>query len=132
MLFRREVQDGADMNIKLKRAYEPESPDDGYRVYVDRLWPRGLSHANFHYDLWAKDVAPSTELRHWFHENQDEDWLEFEKKYQDELTANPATEDLWQAIKDHKIVTLLYSSHDEVHNNAVVLANFLKAKLLNA
>lgn len=120
------------MELKLKRAYKPESPDDGYRVYVDRLWPRGLSHANFHYDLWAKDVAPSTELRHWFHENQDEDWLEFEKKYQDELTANPATEDLWQAIKDHKIVTLLYSSHDEVHNNAVVLANFLKAKLLNA
>ena len=52
---------------QLKRAYEPASPEDGFRVYIDRLWPRGLSHETFHYDLWDKDIAPSTELREWFH-----------------------------------------------------------------
>lgn len=116
------------MEIKLKRAYTPESSSDGFRVYVDRLWPRGLSHENFHYDLWAKNVAPSNGLRHWFHENPDTGWEEFRERYEAELSENPDTENLWQEIKAHKIVTLLYSSHDEAHNNAVILADFLAGK----
>ena len=63
--------------ILLKRAYDPESPSDGFRVYIDRLWPRGLSHATFHYDLWDKDIAPSTELREWFHADPLDRWDEF-------------------------------------------------------
>ena len=63
--------------ITIKRAYESPSPLDGYRVYVDRLWPRGLSHETFHYDVWDKDIAPSSDLRKWFHEDPDSEWLEF-------------------------------------------------------
>lgn len=76
--------------INIKRAYEPASPEDGFRIYADRLWPRGLSHETFHYDLWDKDVAPSTELRQWFHENQSTEWTEFEQRYKNELIHNPA------------------------------------------
>ena len=67
--------------ILIKRAYEPSSPEDGFRIYVDRLWPRGLSHESFHYDLWDKEIAPSTELRQWFHENPGSEWTEFEERY---------------------------------------------------
>lgn len=111
--------------IELKRAYEPESPDDGYRVYIDRLWPRGLSHETFHYDLWEKDIAPSTELREWFHANPDQEWGEFEKRYLRELASNPAIPDFMSLISDKPKVTLLYSSHDTEHNNALVLRDFL-------
>lgn len=111
--------------IRLKRAYEPASTDDGFRVYIDRLWPRGLSHETFHYDMWDKDIAPSTELREWFHQDPDGRWTEFEKKYSDELKGNPAFTTLKNEIEDKPIVTLLYSSHDEEHNNAVVVAKLL-------
>ena len=77
------------MEIKLKRAYEPESAGDGYRVYVDRLWPRGLSHETFHYDIWEKQIAPSDELRKWFHADPDGRWQEFERRYSAELEAMP-------------------------------------------
>lgn len=107
--------------IKIKRAYEPASVDDGYRVYIDRLWPRGLSHETFHYDLWDKDVAPSTELREWFHANPEEEWTEFERRYRAELAHNPAFAALKSTLADKPVITLLYSSHDTVHNNAVVL-----------
>lgn len=111
--------------INIKRAYEPASPDDGYRVYIDRLWPRGLSHATFHYDAWDKGIAPSTELREWFHENPDEEWTEFELRYRKELLANPAFANLKTELEDKPVVTLLYSSRDKEHNNAVVLRNLL-------
>lgn len=111
--------------VNIKRAYEPESPDDGLRIYIDRLWPRGLSHETFHYDWWDKDIAPSTELREWFHSNPQTEWAEFEKRYRQELLANPALSELKKTISDKANVTLLYSSHDEVHNNAVVLRNLL-------
>lgn len=113
--------------IFIKRAYEPSSPDDGYRVYVDRLWPRGLSHATFHYDLWDKDVAPSTELRKWFHENPAAEWPEFEVRYKNELLNNPAFTTLKKLIADKPTVTLLYSSHDTLHNNAAVLQQLLQS-----
>ncbi|MCM1451460.1 MAG: DUF488 family protein [Clostridium sp.] len=114
-----------ERTIALKRAYEPESPDDGFRVYVDRLWPRGLSHETFHYDLWDKEVAPSNELREWFHQNPTDEWAEFENRYKQELLSNPAYSTLKDVISDKKKVTLLYSSHDEAHNNAVVLREML-------
>lgn len=112
--------------LKLKRAYEPESSDDGFRIYIDRLWPRGLSHENFHYDLWDKDIAPSNELREWFHADPQNRWEEFEKKYTAELEANPSFKALKTLIATKPIVTLLYSSHDEIHNNAVVVYNLCR------
>ena len=111
--------------IKLKRAYEAASNDDGYRVYIDRLWPRGMSHETFHYDAWDKDLAPGDDLRHWFHDNPDSRWEDFETKYQAELKANPAWPRFMAALASHPTVTLLYSSHDEHQNNAVVLAKAL-------
>ncbi len=111
--------------ILTKRAYEPESSADGYRIYVDRLWPRGLSHETFHYDIWDKEIAPSTDLRKWFHENPTAEWSEFERRYKDELLKNPALSTLKKMIADKPVVTLLYSSHDTEHNNALVLRDVL-------
>lgn len=115
--------------IKLKRAYDPEDPIDGFRIYIDRLWPRGLSHQTFHYDLWDKDIAPSTDLREWFHADPAHRWEEFEERYALELTKSPSFAAMVATIKTHPTVTLLYSSRDEIHNNAVVVANLLKTDL---
>ena len=114
------------MEIKLKRAYDPASPDDGFRVYIDRLWPRGLSHETFHYDLWDKEISPSTELREWFHQDPENRWQEFKEKYSQELLNNPAFAHLKEYILRKPVVTLLYSSRDEQHNNAVVVYDLLK------
>lgn len=111
--------------ITIKRAYDAASPDDGYRVYIDRLWPRGLSHETFHYDWWDKEIAPSTELREWFHADPDGRWNAFRRRYAAELSANPAFATLRAAIADKPRVTLLYSSHDHEHNNAVVVQDML-------
>lgn len=111
--------------IKIKRAYDPAEAADGYRIYVDRLWPRGLSHETFHYDMWDKEIAPSTELREWFHANPGTEWSEFEKRYTTELKANPAFAQLRSLVASKPVVTLLYSSHDTTHNNAIVLRNAL-------
>lgn len=114
--------------IQLKRAYDPSSPDDGYRIYIDRLWPRGLSHETFHYDSWDKQLAPSTELREWFHQDPDERWEEFSRRYETELSENPAFRALLEEISDKPKVTLLYSSRDHEHNNAVVVERLLTEK----
>lgn len=114
--------------IQIKRAYEPSLPTDGYRVYIDRLWPRGLSHETFHYDLWDKEIAPSTELREWFHQDSDNRWDEFEKRYKEELLQNPAFTQLKADLVDKPVVTLLYSSHDQDHNNAIVVQQLLEVK----
>lgn len=114
-----------NISIKLKRAYEPQAADDGYRVYIDGLWPRGLSHETFHYDWWDKAIAPSGDLRKWFHTNPAERWAEFARRYTAELHANPAFAQLKSEIADKAVVTLLYSSHDQQHNNAVVLKEAL-------
>lgn len=113
--------------IDIKRAYEPAVPDDGFRIYIDRLWPRGLSHATFHYDMWDKDIAPSTELREWFHSNPGTEWQEFVKRYTDELLSNPAFVEFKDTIADKSKITLLYSSRDTVHNNAAVVKKLLSA-----
>lgn len=109
------------MEIKLKRAYAPIEDADGYRVYVDRLWPRGMSHATFHYDLWEKQIAPSDELRRWFHADPDSRWEEFERRYSAELETNPEFAAFREKLACHPVVTLLYSSRDEEHNNARVV-----------
>lgn len=113
-------------NIKLKRAYEAASPDDGYRVFVDRLWPRGLSHSVFHYDEWAKEIAPSDELRRWYHADPASRWEDFERRYAEELRANPAFADLKTRLASKPVVTLVYGSRDETHNNAEVVEEQLK------
>lgn len=114
--------------IQIKRAYDPASPEDGFRVYVDRIWPRGLRHETFSYDLWEKDIAPSNELRQWFHTNPEGRWPEFVSRYTHELENNPAAEKFANLAAEKATLTLLYSSRDHEHNNAVVLKKFLETK----
>lgn len=119
------------MEIKLKRVYADPSGNesDGYRIFVDRLWPRGESKEKFHYDLWAKDIAPSTQLREWFHASPETRQQEFLDKYEQELKENPDMPAFIQQVKHHAVVTLLYGSRDTEMNNAVVLARYLKTLL---
>lgn len=115
--------------IALKRAYEAASPDDGYRVLVDRLWPRGMSHATLHYDLWEKELAPSTDLREWYHIDPEHRWNGFVDRYAAELRSNPDFPAFVRQMSEHRKVTLLYGSHDTEHNNAVVLRDEVAARL---
>jgi uncharacterized protein YeaO (DUF488 family) len=111
----------------LKRVYEPAASTDGYRVLVDRLWPRGLSKEDAAIDHWAKALAPSTDLRRWFG-HRPERWEEFEKRYREELEGDEAREEL-AALRERLRqgrTTLLYAAHDEERNNAVVLRDFLR------
>lgn len=111
--------------VAIKRVYEPPSDSDGQRVLVDRLWPRGLSKDKADVALWLKEIAPSTELRKWFGHDP-EKWPEFQKRFRAELDDNAeAVKELRGLIAKGK-VTLLYSAHDEEHNNAVVLAEYLE------
>ena len=112
------------MDVRVKRVYAPPASDDGFRVLVDRIWPRGISKADAALDLWLKDVAPSTELRQWFGHDP-ERMTEFTSRYTAELDANPAATELRALAADHDRITLVYSAHDERHNQAVVLAAYL-------
>jgi uncharacterized protein YeaO (DUF488 family) len=117
--------------LKLKRAYDPASKADGTRILVERLWPRGLSKEQVHADEWLKDVGPSTDLRKWFGHDP-EKWPQFRVRYFRELDARPET---WQPIVSKArrgTVTLIYSSHDTAHNNAVALREYLQAKMRHA
>lgn len=105
----------------IKRIYDPYSKKDGYRILVDRLWPRGVSKEKAELDLWLKEIAPSTELREWF-DHDPKKWLEFKKKYLIEIKSNKeAVMTLKQAIKEHPAVTLLYAARDEFHNEALII-----------
>lgn len=114
--------------IRIKRAYDPPEPDDGQRFLVDRLWPRGLKKEDLRMDGWLKEVAPSDALRHWFgHETSR--WEEFCRRYTAELGSR---QEAWQPLLEtarEQTVTLLYSAHDQEHNNAVALRAFLEAVL---
>jgi uncharacterized protein YeaO (DUF488 family) len=113
--------------IKVKRAYEPASRTDGARFLVERLWPRGVLKAKLPIDAWLKQVGPSTELRKWFRHDP-ERWGEFRQRYFRELDAQPQA---WQPILAASRlgrVTLIYSSHDTQHNNAVALQEYLRRK----
>lgn len=115
------------MPVVIKRVYEKPSARDGCRVLVDRLWPRGLSKQSAKVNLWLKDIAPSNELRQWFHERRSQ-WMAFREKYVEEL-AEPermaALEQLQAVVRARKAVTLLFASTDVEHNNAVVLKELL-------
>lgn len=111
--------------FKLKRAYEKPAKDDGYRVLVERLWPRGVSKEEAHLDEWLKDVAPSPELRQWFGHDPAK-WPEFQKRYRQELKAK---RDLIQQLQhkgEDQTVTLVYGSKDEQHNAAIALKDVLE------
>jgi uncharacterized protein YeaO (DUF488 family) len=113
--------------IKLKRVYEKEDPDDGVRYLIERLWPRGVKKTSLRIDGWLKDAGPSTELRKWF-SHEPAKWQEFRRRYFAELGRTP---DAWAPIRDaarHGTVTLLYSSHDTEHNNAVALKEYVEHK----
>ncbi len=111
--------------IRLKRAYDKPSPDDGRRILVERLWPRGLRKEALELDAWQKDVAPSTELRKWFGHDPAK-WQEFRRRYFAELDRNSrAVEAVLSAVRKGR-VTLIYSSHDTVHNAAVALKDYLE------
>lgn len=114
--------------IKLKRAYEPAAREDGTRFLVERLWPRGVKKTTLRLDAWLKDVAPSTELRQWFGHDPAK-WPEFQRRYRAELGANAeALEPIMKAARRGR-VTLVYSSHDQEHNNAVVLKAYVESRL---
>jgi uncharacterized protein YeaO (DUF488 family) len=121
------AMEGALM-IKLKRVYEQQSPNDGKRFLVERLWPRGIKKSALSINDWLKDVGPSTDLRQWFgHDPQK--WSEFCTRYFSELDAHPAA---WEPIlmsAQNGTITLVYSSQDTEHNNAVALKNYLEKKL---
>jgi len=113
--------------IHIKRTYDPAAREDGRRFLVERLWPRGMKKESLVMDEWLKELAPSTDLRKWFG-HQPERWAEFQKRYKEELRANP---DAWKPLLDASkrgTVTLLYSAHDIEHNGAIVLRDFLSAR----
>ena len=110
--------------MKIKRAYAPAEESDGYRILVDRLWPRGISKEKAQIDLWLKSVAPSNELRKWFGHDP-EKVPEFEQRYRAELAESGALDELRAVLREHPDATLLFAAHDEEHNNAVVLKELL-------
>ena len=116
--------------VRLKRAYEPAARSDGHRVLVERLWPRGLRKDEAHFDAWLKEIAPSDALRKWFGHDPAR-FVEFRKRYLRELRAAGAREVLDDLVHRarRETVTLVYSAHDEEHNNAVVLAGELERRL---
>ncbi|MDF7665254.1 DUF488 domain-containing protein [Bifidobacterium sp. ESL0745] len=117
------------MTIALKRVYEAAEDSDGYRVLVDRLWPRGISKVKAKLDLWLKEIGPTTELRKWFGHDPAK-FEEFAEKYRMELDANAETVGKLVAVcREQSRVTLLYGAKDPEHNQAVVLKEYLEERL---
>lgn len=114
-------------HLRLKRAYEPAAPEDGVRILVDRLWPRGVSKAKAAIDDWIKEIAPTSELRKWFGHDPAR-WAEFQRRYRDELRERSEDLDRIRELAGARVVTLVYGAHDEQHNNAVVLRDVLLHK----
>ena len=115
--------------VSIKRIYEPYAASDGFRILVDRLWPRGLKKEDARIDRWMKEVAPSSALRKWF-DHDPAKWGEFTRRYREELQTNPAFTELAGLIKEKgPAVTLLYGAKDEAHNQAVVLQRMMDGSL---
>jgi uncharacterized protein YeaO (DUF488 family) len=114
------------MTIFLKRAYEPVEPSDGFRILVDRLWPRGVSKDAAHIDLWLKEIAPSTALRKWFGHDPSK-WDEFQDRYFLELRHNPEGVAQLTAYTRRGVITLVYGAKDKEHNHAVALRKYLES-----
>ncbi|GAB3459829.1 DUF488 domain-containing protein [Massilia terrae] len=110
--------------VRLKRAYEAPGPDDGTRILVDRLWPRGVAKADAALDLWEKELAPSTELRQWFN-HEPSRWDEFQIRYAGELRQHAEAVERIRTLARKGTVTLVYAAKDELHNDAVALRAFL-------
>jgi uncharacterized protein YeaO (DUF488 family) len=116
------------VEVRLKRAYEPASAEDGYRVLVDRLWPRGVSKQQAKLDEWARELSPSSDLREWFGHDPGR-FAEFRRRYSDELRAHaPRLKELRRRARTGTL-TLVFSAHDGEHNDAVVLAEVLRCGL---
>ncbi len=111
-------------HVKLKRAYESAAANDGTRILIDRLWPRGVKKADAAIDQWAKDLAPSTALRKWFGHDPAR-WAEFRRRYTVEVHKHPEQLNSLRALAKKGPITLVFSAHDEVHNDAVALTGFL-------
>jgi len=115
------------MKIQLKRAYDPPSKSDGTRILVDRLWPRGLTKAKAEIDLWLKEIAPSTELRKWFHsQDKDADWKAFRRRYLAEVKNHGDELEVLRSKLRHGLVTFIYSSRNREQNHAVILKEILE------
>lgn len=116
------------MTVSARRIYLPRSDEDGYRVLVDRLWPRGMTKAAAGIDLWLRDIAPSTELRRWYG-HVVERWPEFQERYRTELAQNAGLVDrLADLEREHGRLTLLFGARDEVHNEAQVIVEVLRQR----
>ncbi|WP_113911248.1 DUF488 domain-containing protein [Roseovarius dicentrarchi] len=115
------------MDIRTRRAYDEMAKNDGFRVLVDRIWPRGVSKEDLDLDDWCEDVAPSDDLREWFDHDPDK-WSEFKTRYGKELDDNSAAKDLLDKARDGR-VTLIYGAKDEEHNNAVALRDYMRDKI---
>jgi uncharacterized protein YeaO (DUF488 family) len=113
------------MAFRIKRVYEPASPEDGERILVDRLWPRGLKKAQARIDRWMKEVAPSAALRTWFG-HEPERFAEFRRRYAAEMAGNPALAEL-RKLGRGRVVTLLYGARDPEQNQAAVLLDLLRS-----
>ena len=114
------------MTIKLKRAYDPASKDDGFRILVDRLWPRGVSKVDAHFDAWLKDVAPSAKLRTWFGHDP-EKWTEFGRRYTAELKQDTAAvAELRDLVAANRNVTFVSGAKDVEHTHAIVLKDYIE------
>lgn len=115
--------------FKIKRVYDTPAKDDGFRVLVDRVWPRGLSKESARIDLWMREIAPSTGLRKWFGHDPSK-WSVFKARYEKELDSKPALiEELLKLEKMQGVVTLVYAARDTGHNNAVVLKEYLEKRM---
>ncbi len=112
--------------VQVKRAYEAPAPDDGTRILIDRLWPRGIKKEALKLDHWDKELAPSTELRQWFGHDPKR-WAEFQKRYAEELHSKQSALGALREMAREGHVTLVYGAHDEKHNNAVALRDLLLA-----
>ncbi len=112
------------MAVRIKRVYEPAEATDGYRILIDRLWPRGLTKERAHIDKWLKEVAPSTELRKWF-QHDPKKWPQFCTRYRAELKGSEALGELKDEIHRHKSVTLLFGAKDKEHNDAAALRDLI-------
>ncbi len=123
-LKRKNLQ-GIDMIVRIKRVYEASSSDDGKRILIDRLWPRGLTKEKAKIDVWLKNIAPSTALRKWFGHDPAK-WAEFQQRYRQELDTNKAAVDALREELKGGSATLVFGAKDEVHNDAVVLKAYLE------
>jgi uncharacterized protein YeaO (DUF488 family) len=113
--------------IRLKRVYEEPSSEDGFRILVERLWPRGISKGKAYIQLWLKEIAPSTELRKWYSHDVTK-WKEFKKRYEQEIKGNSTLLKELESQAKKETITLVYAARDEKHNSALVLKEYIERK----